>query len=228
MNVSTRELALLVWAAVFVLGMATFQPVRAAFVDLVKSALDRKILTFVVLLAVYTFVEVYVLHLVGLWNEALLKTTSGWFVLTGVSSGATSLSTHDDPQYRKHIISGLRVAVLLEIIFGKFTFSLPVELLLVPFVTGLGLLTSVNDSHFKHLGLKRLLIGVQTSVGLILLTGAGIRAIQDFSVVADPLLLMEFLLPPILSLLFIPAMYLSAVYSRHERARIWKEIRHAN
>jgi hypothetical protein len=216
MDFNTREIAIAIWFAVLILWTATYKPVRASFLQVVKSAMHRTILGFVGLLAVYTFAEVYLLHSFGLWSMALLKTTLGWFALTGLTSGVNALTSYDDPPYGKHVKDSLRIAVLLEFVSGEFTFSLPVELVLVPFVTLIALMATVNDMRNKDPHVKGFLSGVQVVVGLVIAASVGMRVIQDFSTFATSTTLMKFLLPPILSLLFIPAIFLIVLYARYE------------
>jgi hypothetical protein len=216
MDFSTREVAILIWSIILVLWTASHQSVRTSFLQVFKSAMNRSILGFVGLVATYTFAEVYLLYSLGLWSTELLKTTLGWFALTGLTSGANALTSYDNPSYGKHVKDSLRIAVFLELVFGKFTFSLPVELVLVPFVTLVTLLAAVNDMRNKDPLVKRFLAGVQVVVGLIVLIVAGVHAVREFSAVANPGVLMEFLLPPVLSFLFIPAMYLIVLYARYE------------
>lgn len=216
MDLSTREIAILVWSVAFLAWSATHRSIRESFLKVLKSAANKTILTFVALLAAYAFVEVYVLHSVGLWSMELLKTTLGWFALTGLTSGGNALTSYDEPPYGKHVKDSLRIAVILELLLGKFTFSLPVELIFVPFLVLVTLMATVNEIRNKDPLVQRFLNGVQVFVGLIVFTIAAARALREFSVVANPVVLMEFLLPPILSLLFIPALFLIVLFARYE------------
>jgi hypothetical protein len=216
MDINTREIAILIWSAVFALWAASHQSIRASFWNVIRGAANRTIFTFIGFLAAYTIIEVWLLDSVGLWSMELLKTALGWFVLTGLTSGGNALTSYDDPPYGKHVRDSLRVAVILELVMGKFTFSLPVELILVPIVVLVGLLVAVNEMRSKDPLVQRLLIGFQVVVGLLIFAFASARAVREFSVLAKPVVLMEFLLPPILSLLFIPALFLIVLFARYE------------
>lgn len=216
MDINTREIAILIWSGVFALWAASHQSIRASFWKFLKGAANRTILTFVGLLAAYTLLEVWLIDSVGLWSMELLKTALGWFVLTGLTSGVNALTSYEDPPYGKHVRDSLRIAVILELVMGKFTFPLPVELVLVPFVVLVGLMVTVNEIRNKDPLVHRFLNGLQVVVGLFIFTLAAARAVREFSVLAKPVVLMEFLLPPILSLLFIPAMFLIVLFARYE------------
>lgn len=216
MGLSTREISVLVWSLVAFLCVASVPSVRAALLNVLKAATHRKILALLGLLAAYAAAEVYLLHTASVWKPAFLKTTLLWFVFTGISSGSGALSGFKSPSYSKPVRDGLHVMVLAELLIGLTTFSLSVELVLVPFATFVVLLASFAELKQKGEPVQRFLAGVQTLLGLTVLTIAVLRVSHQYASLANADALVEFLLPPLLSVMFIPAMFAAVVYARYD------------
>lgn len=216
MELTTREVSILVWSVAFLAWALTNADVRASVGSLLRIALSRTLVFFVLALGAYAAAEVYILSLFGIWTPALLKETMLWFGLIAVSSAGASLAVSQDPDPSKPLWDSLRIMVLLELLVGKVTFPLPVELLLVPLATIFGILCVVAE--FKHRGepVHVLLRRVQVLFGFTILAVVAYRAFQDPQLLASRAVMAEYLIAPILSALFIPALYLCNVYSRYE------------
>jgi hypothetical protein len=217
-ELTSREIAVLVWLGVFFLVAARQPSIRSSFLDVLRAAAHRQIVGLALLMAAYVAAEVWLLDALSLWTGAYLKETLLWFGFTALASGGRSVAGFQDPPYRATVLDGLKIMVVIEFVFGLVPFSLPVELLLVPSVGLLVLLIEVgrlrNDEASQQT--VAFLTSIQALVGLAIL-GFGLRrAITDFALLADPSILVSFFLPPLLSLLFLPAMFLLVLYSRYQ------------
>lgn len=216
MELTTREVSILAWSLVFLAWALTNRDIRSATGALLRSALSRTLVFFVLALGVYAAIELYVLQSLGMWTPRLMKETLLWFGLTAVSSSAASLTVSQEPNIAKPMWDSLRIAVLIELLVGKMTFPLAVELVLVPVFTVFGLLCVVAE--LKHNGepVQVFLRRAQVLIGIAVLAAVAHRAVQGPEVFANRGVMSEYLIAPLLSALFIPAMYLSNVYSRYE------------
>jgi hypothetical protein len=216
MNLTTREVSILVWAAAFFAWTLMSPGVRTSFKSMLDSAFSRTIIVFVLAIGVYVGAEVYLLRNFGLWTPALLKETMLWFGLTGVSSAVASMSVSEEPNLSKPLWDSFRIMVLMELLIGKVTFSLPVELVLVPLAAFVGTMCVYAEWKHKdeliHVFLRRL----QVLFGFTILAVLAHRAFQDPLIFVNRGVMAEYLIAPILTALFIPALYLCNVYSRYE------------
>lgn len=214
MDLTTRELSIIICTTAVLVWAISKVKDRSPLHNLLKTAAAPSLLGFVGLLTLYATAEVFLLHSMGLWGPSFLKTTLIWFVVTAISSGATAMTGFDDPPHWKPVVDGLQIMVLLEIIAGITTFSLPVELVLMLVVTLLAILDAVAEMQDATKPVARVCNSILAAFGLAMFSiGIG-RLIKEFHTLG-PGVLIEFALPPVLSLLFIPAMYCTVVYARY-------------
>jgi hypothetical protein len=215
MDLTTRELSIIFWSIVVLAWAISKAEDRSPFYNLLKIAAAPFFLGFFGSLALYATGEVFLLYSLGLWKSSLLKTTLVWFVVIAVSSSRSAIVEFDDPPYWKPVVDGLRVMVLLEIVASLTTFPLPVELVLIPLATLLTLFTVLAKRRSVEAPNVKVFNAVLVYVGLFMLGIGTVRVIGEFHLVGSGVLF-DFFLPPLLSLLFIPAVYCSAMYSRYD------------
>ena len=216
MELTTREVSILVWSVAFLAWVLTHANVRASVGSLLRIALSRTLVFFVLTLGAYAVAEVYLLWLLGAWTPALMKETMLWFGLTAVSSAGASMAVSEDIDLSKPLWDSLRIMVLLELLVGKITFPLPVELILVPLATMFGILCVVAELKHNGQPVHVFLRRVQALFGFTILAAVVHRAFQNPQLLANHAVMAEYLNAPILLVLFIPALYLCNVYSRYE------------
>jgi hypothetical protein len=77
-------------------------------------------------------------------------------------------------------------------------------------------MAAVAEIRHKGEPVAQLLICLQASIGFIILCVAGVRISREYSLIRNSDIVAELLLPPVLSLLFVPAMYMIVLYARYE------------
>jgi len=186
-------------------------------VEVVMAFGRRKILTLVVLMALYTAVMVWVLYAVQAWTMALLKDTVIWFVLSGLVLAFSSVTLgRDENLFTKVLSRNLKVTVVIEFLMNTYTFSLHGELILI-FVTALfGLTEAVSRINVKYSQVTRLTRGLQAVIGIAVLAFAIAKAVTDFTALRTIDSVRSVLLAPVLSLLLVPFIYLLALYVAYE------------
>src|SRR5690606_12265718 len=138
---TSREVAMLIWACVLSLAALSVKPLRDSFGGLLHSLLSWKVMLPAALLVGWTAGTVLVLRAVGLWDVTDAKTTLVWLLLAGlplVYSGIEASSKNN------HWWTAARVqfkaVAFIEVVRDSHSFSLPIELLLFPLLLGLTVL----------------------------------------------------------------------------------------
>lgn len=215
---SSREVATGIWLVLLLAFALTKADVRQALARLLVTFVRPKILVPVVLMGAYTAGVVWILSNVGLWDFSLLKDTILWFILTGFVVATTAVTSPTPDQV---IVSSLRdslkVVVLLEFLVNAHTFSLPAELLLVPIVSIVVMLDAVARTDEKYSGVARFLSSVQVVFGFGILISALSWAAANHTTLLSLDGLRGVALGPILSVMFIPAIYTLVLYANYEK-----------
>lgn len=210
---NNREIALAIWLLIFMAWGITKPSVRKSSYDVVKAFAHRLILIPLALMAIYIALLVYGLHEVGVWDRGQLKNTIVWSLSVAAVSLFRIEEVTDDPHYfKKTVKDNLKLLVVLEFIISFYTFDLWVELLIVPLTAALGVLLAVAQSDKKYESVTKLLNNCLVLVGGGLFAYAAYKLWTDFSSFATGQTLTDFSLPPVMSFLYLPFLYLMAFY----------------
>jgi len=127
------------------------------------------------------------------------------------------MSHESDLLLRKTLWDTLRVVVILEFLTNAYTLSLVGELLLVPALVFLGLLDAVARTDEKNATVTRFTSVLLAAAGLALIGFAVASALGDRSQLWTLTSLKLLLIAPMLSISFLPFLYLVALYMAYDR-----------
>jgi len=214
---NNREEATLIWVAVFGVWALTRKTVRASIWQVFRSFAQRQILIVSVVMISYIAIVVLALYEVNVWRASLAKDTCLWvfgsaFVLVMNLDGAREGMTY----FGRMLIHSLRVALVVEFVVGLYPFNLLVEMILVPLLFVLGALRAVAGMNEEYAPVRRGLDFVLAVIGFALLAWTSYAIVHDFHSFASQENFRRFLLPPVLTLAFLPFMYALALYMAYE------------
>jgi hypothetical protein len=216
---NNREIAIGFWLVVLIVFAACWKVVRTSFVDVLKSAFIPKILIPLVLSFLPTALVVFLLAHFELWDMSVLKETIYWAIGAGlVMFGRFDKVTNVKELYKRTAKDTLKVAIFLEFFIGFYVFPLWIEILFVPSITFIVLLSVVADfQKGKEYELTRkFLKGLTAIVGMVVFLCALIAFIKNPGPLFTYQNLELFLLPIILSFAYTVSVYFVALYSKYE------------
>lgn len=214
---NNREIASGLWLLVFAVFALRTRKVRESVGGLVRVFCHFKILVPVGLMLLYTTVVVVLLRALGLWNVTLMKDTIVWFAL-GAMAMMFRFGTSDDAEdiLRRVVTDNIKVVVLLEFLSNTYTFSLPVELALVPLLVSIGMIDIVATRDQNFSSVAEMTKKLQAIIGLVLFAVVCGRAISDFQHLRSWDVARSVALAPVLSVSLVPFLYAVVLYSRYE------------
>lgn len=199
---TTREIASAIWLTLFLVWALTIPSVRSALPGLLRLALHWKIAGVFASLAFYTAGMVWLLLEAGFWSVDLAKDTVLWFVFGGTAVAFRLVTERQDkPLCRQVLNDQIKVIILFEYLVSTFTFPLAWELVLQPVLAIVVLSHTVAQTP----SVAKVLGWIQGFAGLAILASAAVQAMWDQPGVEA---IRTIALAPLLSLLFIPALYL--------------------
>lgn len=214
---TNREHALAIWLATAVIWMLLQPKIRNSFLRVISALFQWKLLIGEVCMTLYVALVVFVFHKMHFWDWTMFKETIYWFLGTAFVSAMNHMKAHTDNHYfRKLVVSNLQFALFIEFIANLYTFSFHMELFLMPLLIMLGVLIAFAETDKKYADVRRVLNWVFIGIGLTMLGCAIVGTINDFANFATVETLKDFLLHPILTLAFLPFLYLLALSSRYE------------
>lgn len=214
---NNREIAVLVWLGVVLAWAVSQAKIRQATLGVLRAALAWKIVLPVLMLATYVGLVVLGLRELGFWALNNLKATVLWFLTAGILMIFDVGSVPSDDRYfQKAILNGFKVSVVLEFVVGFYVLSLLLELLLIPTATILACMLVLVESREELKTLRSPLNALVATIGFGLLAYAFYRLFTDFDSFAKISTVVEFLLPIVLTLLFLPSLYVLAAWASYE------------
>lgn len=214
---NNREIATIIWSVVFFGFVLSQKSVRESLRRVIEAFSNWRIITYFLLMLLYVAGVVAVLRALAFWNLSLLKDTIAWLCFSGIALGFTSVTSgRGENVFKDAIADNVKAAVLLEFIANTHTFPLVGELVFVPVVSLVVLLAAVTRAKEEYATLVRVLDVLQVVIGV----GILILSVRDIIVNYERFVALdtasELLLPPVLSISFLPFMYLGLVFIRYE------------
>ncbi len=214
---SSREQAAIIWLVLILILMLFRKNLREDLYSLLKAFLRAKILILLLLMSSYVSVVAYLLSGVGLWNVNLLKETVFWLVGTALLSlfhvvGASK----KDRYFLQMTADNLKFVLVLVFLIDFYSFSLPVELAVIPILVLL-IAGSVYAEKERDFQSGKNLFDLMLSLWIVFVVGyVLVRAFGDYKNLLTGDNLLALLLPFFLTLLWLPFLYLFAVFVAYE------------
>jgi hypothetical protein len=219
---TSREIALSVWSFILTGFVLSKAPTRKAAVKVLAALFNNHLLRVYAVTTAYILLIIFILAVSGLWNPAHLKSTIIWFFSVAILSLFRLPQMMEDFSYfKKTAADNLKIIVAVEFIISSYTLALWQELLLLPFiafVSGMLGVTNIKPEFQipKYKPVKTLLNSVLAIIGLGFIGSAIFQIVGDINGFASVGTLSDFALPPILTFLFLPYLFLLAVYAVYE------------
>jgi len=154
---------------------------------------------------------------IGFWELALLKDTVLWFTFSGVFLIFRLVGDNEnDSTFYKIVNDHLKIIVLVQFLANSYTFSLRVEIFLVPALALVILIDAVARTDERYLIVNRLTTSVIVLLVLLIIVFATFKAIGDVGNLVSTFTLRKLLLTPVLSMLLIPWINVVRVYLAYE------------
>jgi hypothetical protein len=201
---SNREIAIGIWLIIFFAFAFTRRDVRKSFISLFGAFLKRKILFSLLLMVLYVCTIVGLLFHASLWQVSLLKDTLIWLFFSG------------DFTIMNLVTSNPQQLDLKKAIIQLYSFALIVELIIVPIIILVVFVDSYIRAKGEDLEILRITGSIQAIFGIILIIFTLINIISDYHNLDILYTLKTFFLPAILSISFLPFIYLFVLFCSYE------------
>lgn len=218
-QLSNRDLAVAFWLAVLAIWFLRDKQNRKSLSSVLKALLNTTIIATLILLAAYITGIVLGLKSIGIWNSSdHLKDTVLWSITVAFVLIVNISNVQKDEQFFKNAIKdSIKLTIVLEFIVGFYPFSLPVEFVLVPILALLGGLLGIASTKQEYLPAKTILQWITAILGVFLLWHSAQKVILDLDTLLRVERLIELALLSVLTILFLPFVYLLALFIVYEQ-----------
>lgn len=215
-NLSNREAAIAIWIFIGLIWAFTQSKIRKSLILVIKSFFAWKLsLSYLAMLSYITSM-LFILHGVGFWNMAHITTTILWIICVGFVMLFENSKANDESFFKNSVKANLKVLVAFEFLINFYVFSLWIELLLVPISGIIGGLMGIAAVKKEYAALQKSLSNFMAIIGTLLVGYALYTAINDYKNLITLHNLESFMLPILLTIMFLPFIYLWALYVNYE------------
>lgn len=216
-SISNREWASLFWLVILAITLVLYKPMREPLGSVLKAFLQPIILIPLMFAALYAAGEIYLLKTLDWWSIANLKTTILWLITFAFVAMFEIVSIRDHKTGLRKITRDIvTVTSFFVFITELHSFSLPVEIIALPIVTFIALLTAVAELKPEHAPVSKFLGCILGLSGLGYLAFSLWITYEEWQKTTTWATGSEFLVPILLSLGFLPFLYgwrLYVIYS---------------
>ncbi|NBB26782.1 hypothetical protein [Cellulophaga sp. BC115SP] len=217
---SNRDISLLVWTLIIGGAFLIFTYFKTPEIIISVWKAFTPLVGFLLLFMLYYLALILFLFKTGFWNYSLLKDTVYWFIGAGFTLflDVNNIKSIEDIKHK--ILEDIKLVAIFELYLSTYTFSLGIELLLLPFITSLVLLHEIvkrkfGEFHQTSVRLEKIL----SLIGFVL--GIYIIALSikygDFFTLSN---LKTLVLPFIIILGVSPFIYLLVIYVIYESIHV--------
>lgn len=215
-NLSNREAAIAIWILGGLVWAFTQNKIRKSLLLVFKSFFAWKLTISYLVMFSYIAIMLLVLHIVDLWSMAQITTTILWVVCVGFVMLFENSKANYESFFRNSIKDNLKVLVILEFLINFYVFSLWIELLLVPVFGILGGMLGIAASNKQYEAVQKSLNNVMVIIGTSFIVYALYMTVFDFKNLFTLNNFESFILPILLTIMFLPFVYFLALYANYE------------
>ena len=214
---NNREIAIALWLLVFLFIILLRAEIRQSFSAILKGLFATNIMVLIFLMFAYAAGVIFIMSSVSLWNVSLLKDTILWVCLTGFLITFKFCTARKGQLPFKEFVKGsISIMVVLEFIVNTYTFSLGIELTLVPVISVLVLLESIAQHNEQYLSVAKFINKLEVLFGVVVILYVTRRLASDLGRFGSMDTVRNNVLAPLLTLGFMPFTYFVALYAAYE------------
>lgn len=219
---NNREWALLIWMAIALALLLSQGQLRSSLLQCLRAALHPQIV--IALLAMVAWVGglVFVASRIGWWEAELATDTAVWFFGTAlVLMFNVTKALREEGFFRRTIPGAFKATVFVGVFINLYVFSLWVELILLPALTVLLMLSVVAGSEQRFASVKAPIDTVLALIGFALTAYVVFQIVTDWRDFDRSGALLKFALPVWLTIGVVPFVYLLGLYGAYDLAFKW-------
>ncbi|CAM3016840.1 hypothetical protein HAHI6034_12045 [Hathewaya histolytica] len=214
---STREIAVMIWSSVFLFFILKYKNTRESIANIIEILFSKVIIIPFILIMSYSVFLLFGFTRFKIKEYIEFKEVIMWLLFSGVPLCYSVATKAPDKNHFKEIISkNIKFVILVEFIISTFTFSLIIELLILPMCTLLFMLEAVFSMKKEYRGVNKFISNILAIAGFIILYMSFSLAIKNYKELNSIKSLVSILTPIMLSILYLPIIFLFGIWFNYD------------
>ena len=212
---SSRELAFMIWFVIVLIWICFSQKLRHSLSNILKAFFAIKLQ--VLFIGGYTYLGLILILIMGYihWDNVLIKDC---IIFTLVTSIAMIGGAIEQKRVRNNIFDTVKATTIIAFYINVFTFSFIIEFVLLPVIVFLSMTAAYAKSSInpEENRVGCLLESFINFIYLGIIIYGGINIYQNPSIIIQEQSVNSLILPIILTVCFIPYLFVVKLYSAYE------------
>ncbi len=213
---NNRELALLIWIFFAIIWCITYSKTRKPFFQLCKAFFAWKLTLSYLLMFTYITCVIFALKLINIWNVDHITLTVLWSICVAFVMLFNFQKANEPGFFKKSIKDNVKWLVFLEFFTNIYVFNFWIEFIIVPVAGIIGGMKALTEGDKEYEIVDKFLNFILIVAGLVLLIFSSYKVVTNFKNFATTENLEDFYMPILLSILFIPFVYIAALIAAYE------------
>jgi len=213
---NNRELAFLIWIVFAIIWCVSYSKIRKPFFQLIKAFFAWKLTLSYLLMFTYIACVIWVLKIIGIWKIDHIPLTVLWSVCVAFVMLFNFQKANDPKFFKNSIKNNVKGLVFLEFFINIYVFNFWIEFIIVPVSGIIGGMKAIAERDKEYEIVNKFLAFIMITAGFSLLFYASYKVVTDFKNFATLQNLESFYMPILLSILFIPFVYIAALIAAYE------------
>lgn len=213
---NNREIAIGTWILLAGVLALFCKSIRKSFADVVKAFFASKLVFSYLLMFFYIGMSLFVFKSIGLWKWSQSTNTLLWVIFVAFGMLFNQEKAIEDKFFINSIKCHFKVIVILEFIVNIYVFNIYIELLMVPLMFLIGALAAFSRTKDEWSSVNKFANRMLSLAGTFLIAHFVYMSITDFGSLMTTRNIENFYTPIMLSITFLPFIYLAAVAINYE------------
>ena len=213
---NNRELAVSIWILFAIIWCVSYSKIRKSSFQLIKAFFAWKLTLSYILMFTYIAFEIWVLKVVAIWKIDHIALTVLWCVCVAFVMLFNFQKANDQKFFKNSVKDNIKGLVFLEFFVNLYVFNFWIEFMIVPISAIIGGMKAIAERNKEYEIVDKLLNFILVAAGLFLLFYVSYNVVTDFENFATIQNLESFYMPILLSILFIPFVYIAALIASYE------------
>jgi hypothetical protein len=216
---NNREWAIAIWLLVLLCFVFYKKEISRPLGGALKMLFSGTIGLSILGMLIYICAAVWLLYKVGFWNTSMMKDTIVWTVTIAVIILANSMTkaVKEDNYFKHIIVETIKITILIEFLVNLYVFNFWIEFFLVPVSALIGGMIAVATHKPEYKPVLGFLNSLVAIFGFICIAYSLYHIFARFADFATLQNLEGFLLPILLTFLFLPYAYIMSLWSAYEQ-----------
>ena len=213
---TSRELAVLIWILFAIIWCVSHSKIRNSFFQLIKAFFAWKLTLSYLLMFTYIACLIWILKAMAIWKIDHIPMTVLWTLCVAFVMLFNFQKANEQNFFKNSVKDNIKGLVFVEFFVNLYVFNFWIEFILVPVSAFIGGMKAIAERNEEYEIVDKLLNAILIVAGFFIFFYAIYKVVTDFENFATIQNLESFYMPILLSILFIPFVYISALIAAYE------------